>query len=184
MDVARGYVDRGLPISTIVIDWQHWTSQGAWSFNPACWPDPQGMYDELQTLGIELMVTFWPFQTQTSPNWAEFKNNGYLVSDVSGSLVAFDGDQYLVDQTNVTVRSVVFDKFWQGYGRFGIKTVWMDAAEPEHMGSELEGTWRHSAGTDAEIGEAWVRSHTKMFQEGFATKGITVNDYFVLPRHA
>ena len=28
MSVARGYVDRGLPISTIVIDWQHWVNQG------------------------------------------------------------------------------------------------------------------------------------------------------------
>jgi hypothetical protein len=26
--VARGYVDRELPISTIVIDWQHWVHQG------------------------------------------------------------------------------------------------------------------------------------------------------------
>jgi len=28
LDVARGYVDRELPISTIVIDWQHWVHQG------------------------------------------------------------------------------------------------------------------------------------------------------------
>ena len=40
----------------------HWVNLGDWTFNPACWPDPQGMVDELQTLGIEVMVTFWPFQ--------------------------------------------------------------------------------------------------------------------------
>jgi alpha-glucosidase (family GH31 glycosyl hydrolase) len=45
---------------------QHWTSQGDWHFNPKCWPDPQGMFDELQTMGIELMVTFWPFQSTES----------------------------------------------------------------------------------------------------------------------
>jgi alpha-glucosidase (family GH31 glycosyl hydrolase) len=39
--VARGYVSRGLPISTIVIDWKHWVNIGDWTFNPACWPDPQ-----------------------------------------------------------------------------------------------------------------------------------------------
>ena len=38
MDVARGYIDRGLPISTIVIDWQHWVQQGDWYLRPECWP--------------------------------------------------------------------------------------------------------------------------------------------------
>ena len=51
LDVARGYVDRGLPISTIVIDWHHWENMGDWTFKPQCWPDPQAMVDELHTLG-------------------------------------------------------------------------------------------------------------------------------------
>lgn len=41
MDVARGYVTRGLPISTIVIDWKHWVAQGAChkaASCPACVP--------------------------------------------------------------------------------------------------------------------------------------------------
>jgi alpha-glucosidase (family GH31 glycosyl hydrolase) len=29
---------------------------GDWTFNPACWPDPQGMVTELASMGIELMV--------------------------------------------------------------------------------------------------------------------------------
>ena len=34
---------------------------GDWALNPTCWPDPQGMVDELRELGIELMITVWPF---------------------------------------------------------------------------------------------------------------------------
>ena len=30
---------------------------GDWQLNPACWPDPQAMVDELHGMGIELMVT-------------------------------------------------------------------------------------------------------------------------------
>ena len=52
LEVARGYVDRGLPISTIVIDWHHWPNMGDWEFKPQCWPDPQAMVDELKTLGL------------------------------------------------------------------------------------------------------------------------------------
>ena len=61
MEVARGYKQRGLPISMIVIDWFHWKNMGDWKLNPACWPDPQAMVDELRAMGIELMITTWPF---------------------------------------------------------------------------------------------------------------------------
>ena len=143
------------------------------------------MVDELATLGIETMVTFWPFQSTESKNWAQFSTSGYLTPDLNGTLRSYDGgDQYLVDEFNPEVRSAVFDKFWEGYGHLGIKTVWIDAAEPEHFGGDLEGTWRFLAGTDAEIGEAWVQQHARMLQEGFAKKGITPGDYFILPRHA
>ena len=177
-------MDRELPISVIVIDWQHWVHQGDWQFNPVCWPDPQGMVDELSTLGIETMVTFWPFQTTGSINWPEFSSSGYLVSNLNGTLEPYDGDQYLVDETNPEVRAAVFDKFWQGYGHLGIKTVWIDAAEPEHFGGASEGTWKMLAGTDAEVGEAWVQQHAKMLHDGFASKGIGAGDYFILPRSA
>jgi len=42
-------------------------------------------------------------------------------------------------------------------GKYGIKTVWIDAAEPEHNGADKEGTWMMSKGTDAEVGEAWIQ---------------------------
>ena len=183
LEVARGYVARGLPVSTIVIDWQHWKSQGDWQLNPTCWPDPQGMVDEINELGIELMITFWPFQTTSSINWDLYSSNGWLATDLQGKQQPYDGDQYLIDETNPVVRQNTFDKFWEGYGHLGIKTVWIDAAEPEHFGGP-EGTWKFLAGTDAEIGEAWVQQHTKMLQDGFATKGIMPGDYFILPRSA
>ena len=41
-----------------------------------------------------------------------------------------------------------------------------------------------NAGTDTEIGQGWIQTHVKGFAEGFASKGISGNDYFVLPRHA
>lgn len=50
------YVERGLPIAMIVIDWFHWVEMGDFGLKPQCWPDPQAMVDELRTLGIELMV--------------------------------------------------------------------------------------------------------------------------------
>ena len=49
--VARDYKARGLPLSVIVIDYFHWTSQGDWKFDSADWPDPAGMVEELEANG-------------------------------------------------------------------------------------------------------------------------------------
>jgi alpha-D-xyloside xylohydrolase len=143
------------------------------------------MVDELATMGIETMVTFWPFQSKESRYFANFSANGWLVNTLEGKEASYDGgDQFLVDETSPVVRAAVFEAFWEGYGRYGIKSIWIDAAEPEHFGSEAEGTWRYSLGSDAEVGEAFIQQHARTFQEGFASKGIAPGDYFILPRHA
>lgn len=46
----------------------------------------------------------------------------------------------------------------QGYGRYGIKTIWMDAAEPEHTGSTMEGQWKFSAGASPRCADEWTHS--------------------------
>ncbi len=48
LEVAREYKRRGVPVSVIVIDYFHWTQQGEWKFDPAYWPDPKTMVDELR----------------------------------------------------------------------------------------------------------------------------------------
>ena len=162
----------------------HWVAQGDWKFNEKCWPDPQGMVDQLATQGIETMVTYWPFQTVASQHWDEFNSSGFLVEPFAGGQKAYDGDQFLVDETNPAARSAAFQGFWDGYGKYGIKTVWIDAAEPEHFGATMEGKWRLQAGTDGELMMGWNQLHTKMLADGFASKGIAPEDYFILPRSA
>lgn len=162
-------------------------SSGDWAFNPACWPDPQGMVDELERLGIHLMVTFWPFQEPGDAHWPQFNNSGYLVPKIDGTLAPFDGSYYLYDAFNPDARNATFQGFMAGYGRYGIRRIWLDAAEPERIGSnpsQTVGQWRFSAGTDVEVGEAWVRNHARTFTEGMATIGVGPDDYFVLPRSA
>ena len=73
LEVAREYKRRGLPLSVIVCDYFHWTRQGEWKFDPAEWPDPQAMVDELRELGVELMVSIWPTVNPNSENYAEME---------------------------------------------------------------------------------------------------------------
>ena len=43
----------------------------------------------------------------------------------SQTIEPLEGNMYLVDQSNPGARSAVFDAFWQGYGQYGFKTVWL-----------------------------------------------------------
>lgn len=52
----------------------------------------------------------------------------------------------------------------------------------QHFGNALQGQWKLSAGTDAEVGMGWVKNHVQTFSDGFAKVGITGAEYFVLPR--
>jgi len=55
LSVAREYKSGALPLSIIVTDFFHWTLQGDWKFDPACWPDPDAMVRELDQMGVKLM---------------------------------------------------------------------------------------------------------------------------------
>jgi alpha-D-xyloside xylohydrolase len=114
MDVARGYVSRGLPISTIVIDWQHWVNMGDWTLNPACWPDPVAMVAELTEMGIQCMITFWPFQTTPSQHWAQYAGGGLLATNLTGGLAPLEGDYFLYDATNPLARNTTFADWYAG----------------------------------------------------------------------
>jgi len=82
LSVAREYKKRGLPLSIIVTDFFHWTLQGDWKFDPACWPDPDAMVRELDQMGFKLMVSIWPTVNENSENFQAMKENGLLVRTV------------------------------------------------------------------------------------------------------
>ena len=69
LSIAREYKNRGVPLSVIVIDYFHWPRQGEWKFDPAYWPDPLAMVDELTEMGVQLMVSIWPTVDCKSENF-------------------------------------------------------------------------------------------------------------------
>ena len=75
LSVAREHVlTRGLPMSMIVIDFHHWAHLGDWALNDGgidCWgEDPSTIVEELKEIGVELMVSVWPFVEESSYNYA------------------------------------------------------------------------------------------------------------------
>ena len=85
LNIAKEYSKRDIPLSVIVIDYFHWLYQGDWEFDPQYWPDPKGMVDELNKLGIKLMVSVWPTVEENSKNYNYIKNNGFLIATDRGN---------------------------------------------------------------------------------------------------
>jgi len=183
--VARGYTQRKIPISMITIDWFHWNVLGNWSFNLDCWPNPQAMYTELADMGIELMITFWPFMNDSSVHWPEFTQRKWLaLYEPDNSYRYFWTYQQwgdLVDTTNPYAQQRVFDAFWDSYGSLGVKAIWLDETEPDRAGYTY-GLWNLTAGTDYEVGAAWKKSWIETFAQGFRSKGIMDGEFFLLSR--
>ena len=190
LEVAREYRRRGLPLSVIVCDYFHWTHQGEWRFDPAEWPDPQAMVDELRDLGVELVVSVWPTVNPNSENYAEMARRGLLVGSTAGLPLhlAFwdkgtDGQAFMrfYDATNPEARRYVWEKITDGYRRYGIRAFWLDACEPEILADNPDSA-QYFLGHGAEVQGVYPREHARGFHDGLRESG--ENDVLLLCRSA
>jgi alpha-D-xyloside xylohydrolase len=100
-----GMAERDLPLSVFHFDcfWMrafHWTDL-VW--DPATFPDPEGMLARLKAKGLKICVWINPYIAQRSRLFAEGKERGYLVRRADGSVWQWDMWQAgmgLVDFTN------------------------------------------------------------------------------------
>ena len=186
LDVARGYRDRQLPLDIITIDYMHWSAWGDWSFNTKCFPDPAGMVAELLDLGVELAVTFWPYLCPGGAHFANFSDAG-LFATARGTATpapveSWACQMFLTDETNPAARAAIYAAFREGYGKLGIRTVWLDGSEPERSTANNFGNFSMMGGTDTEIGESWILQHVRALAEGFASDGLAPDEFMLLPR--
>jgi alpha-D-xyloside xylohydrolase len=177
--VAREHKRRGLPLSVIVIDYFHWTRQGDWKFDPDEWPDPAAMVAELTELGVKVMVSVWPTVNPASENYAEMAGAGLLVASERGlglQLASWDrGSAVRVpmsfyDATNPRARDYIWTKVRDNYAKYGIRTWWLDACEPELV-PEQPDNLRYHIGPGLEVGNAYPMLHARGFYEGMRAQG-------------
>lgn len=172
LDIAREYHRRGIPVDVFVIDYYHWPRCGDWRFDPEFFPDPESMIKELKEMGMETMVSIWPQVDWRSENYDEMRDKGLLVKANTGLDVQmiFHGNNVFMDATNPRTREYVWDKCKQNYADMGIKTFWLDVAEPEYTTYDFD-NYRYLAGTVAEKGNIYPREYARLFYEGQQKNG-------------
>ena len=79
--VAEEFHNRSIPVDIIVIDGLHWAHMGDWSFDPQYWPAPQEMVDTISKLGMQIMVSVWPFSAVGSSSFPTINASNYGVDD-------------------------------------------------------------------------------------------------------
>ncbi|QTM98432.1 family 31 glucosidase [Sediminibacillus dalangtanensis] len=172
LEVAREYKRRGLPISVIVIDYFHWPKQGDWRFDKDYWPDPEAMVKELKDMGIELMVSIWPTVDKESENYEEMLQKGYLTRTDRGIRINHDflGNTLYFDTTHPGAREYVWNKAKQNYYDYGIKTFWLDEAEPEYNVYDFD-NYRYHIGPNVQVGNIYPTMYSKAFYDGMTAEG-------------
>lgn len=172
LSVAREYKKRGIPIDAIVIDYFHWTEQGEWKFDPKYWPDPKAMVEELEEMGIHLIVSIWPTINPKSENYLEMSENNLLIRTENGQYGTFDfyGQQTFIDVMNPETRAFVWNKVKEHYYRYGIKTFWLDEAEPE-VHPQQPSHLKYYLGNGAQVAQLYPYYYVKAFYDGLKAEG-------------
>ena len=174
MEVARRYHELNLPVDAIVIDFFHWTQQGNWDFDPKYWPDPKKMCDELEKMGIRPVVSIWPTAHPKSRNFAKMNEEKMLVRTENGSYGLFDfcGQVAYIDPTNPKTREFVWEQAKDGYYRYGIRTFWLDEAEPDVHPQQFNNLSFY-IGNGSQVGLLYPYYYAKAYYDGLKSEGET-----------
>ena len=120
---ARRFHAEGIPVGTIVQDWQWWGKHGwnAMRFDEDKYPDPAGMVRELHGMDQHLMLSVWSKVDQGSEVGRQMKENGYYI----------DGTDW-VDFFQPDAAACYWENFRDRLLPVGIDAWWLDATEPEN----------------------------------------------------
>ena len=172
LSVAREYHRRNIPVGVIVVDFFHWTQQGDWQFDTRYWPNPKAMAEELDSLGMKLMVSVWPTVDRNSKNYREMEERDLLVRVDRGLAVTMDcwGFEQFFDATNPESREFVWNCCKENYRKNGVTLFWLDEAEPEYTAADWE-LYRYYDGPALECANEYPVQYARAFYEGMQKEG-------------
>jgi alpha-D-xyloside xylohydrolase len=137
LNTLKEYRKRGIPIDNIVQDWSYWPEDawGSHDFDPARFPDPEGMIDSVHAMNARIMISVWPKFYHTTDNYKAFEEKGWMYNRaVKDSIRDWIGKGYIggfYDAYSEEARKLFWNQMNDKLYSKGIDAWWMDASEPD-----------------------------------------------------
>lgn len=173
LEIARKYKEKNIPLKVIVIDFFHWTNQGEWQFDPEYWPNPEQLVEDLNEMGIKLVVSVWPTVDSKSKHYKQMVDEDMLIRTNTGCPISMQlfGDESFADFTNKETRKFVWSKCKENYFDKGIPYFWLDVAEPEYTVPDFNIYQYHKA-SGLECANIYPLKYAQAFYEGMKESGV------------
>ncbi|MBE1161927.1 TIM-barrel domain-containing protein [Dyella acidiphila] len=194
LDTAKRYRALGLPIDNIVEDWNYWRDNdwGSHDFDPARFPDPKSMIEQLHAMHMHLMISVWPKFYPTTANFKELDAKGHIYRrNIEQGTLDWIGPGYLssfYDPYSQEARSIYWRQIHDKLGVLGMDAWWLDASEPD-IDSNLDIEERKlrmgptAMGPGAEFFNSYPLMHTTSVYQGWR-KDYPDRRVFILTRSA
>lgn len=173
LTVAREYYRRKIPVKVMVVDFFHWPQQGDWCYDRNYWPNPKEMAEELEKMGMKLMVSVWPTVDRQSIHYREMADRDLLVRCDKGLAVTMDcfGMEQFIDITNPEAREYIWNICKKNYRDNGVELFWLDEAEPEYTKADFD-IYRYYDGPALECANEYPVQYARAFFEGEKKDGV------------
>jgi alpha-D-xyloside xylohydrolase len=180
--VANAYRSNNIPVDTIVQDWQYWNPNpwGSHIMDPARYPDPQGMINQLHAQNIHTMISVWPKFDPGSNNYNQLNAAGCFYQDSrNGSTY---GNYY--DAYSAQCRSIYWSQIQQSlFDKYGWDALWLDASEWEAPAG-ARAFVNTAAGPGVNFYNAYPLLHTQAVYDGQRADTANTKRVFTLTRSA
>ena len=136
LGIAEGYRSRGLPLDIMVLDWFYWSRMGQLDIDRKYFPDPKGMNDKLNSMGMRSIISVWPRFEKESRYFDLLSSKGWLLKDKDGNVVdglpiRSDRAGALLDSTNPDARHWFWERIRDNIASQGFDWFWLDETEPD-----------------------------------------------------
>jgi alpha-D-xyloside xylohydrolase len=150
LGVLRRYRKLKLPLDNIVQDWLYWPQDqwGCQCFDPARFPDPKGMVDEIHASGAHVMISVWAKFYRGIDNYNELESVGGMLDRMSHPrpdepkdpnyikwmYLDWVGPGYFnafYDPYNPAARDLYWSQIRNGIESKGFDAWWLDSDEPD-----------------------------------------------------
>ncbi len=135
MAIAKGYRDRQLPLDVVVVDFLNMTRQGELDLDPARWPDPAAMNQQLHSMGIGTLLSVWPHFAPGTRYYDMLREKGWLIHAADGTPDPGEFKDVIgpnIDTTNPEAAKWWWEAIRDRYIKpYNFDYLWLDETEPD-----------------------------------------------------